>query len=87
MSTHPDHPAPVPEPVSASGDAAVRCLPDGDGPPLRSKVAAALAALACAACCARRMRRERLRMLSTRTAASRVTRRRTGRCHAVYYRP
>ncbi len=60
MSTHPDHPAPVPEPVSASGDAAVRCLPK---------------------------RRGQLRMLSTRTAASRLTRRRTGPCHAVYYRP
>ncbi|GLX11639.1 hypothetical protein [Microbispora sp. NBRC 16548] len=52
MSTHPDHPTPVPVPLTTSGDAAVSRLPDGDGPPLRSKVAAALAALACAACCA-----------------------------------
>ncbi len=52
MSTHPDHPTPVPMPLTTPGDAAVSRLPDGDGPPLRSKVAAALAALACAACCA-----------------------------------
>ncbi|GAB3136612.1 hypothetical protein [Microbispora hainanensis] len=40
MSTHPERRSPV------------RRLPGGDGPPLRSKVAATLAVLTCAACCA-----------------------------------
>ncbi|WP_148269220.1 hypothetical protein [Streptosporangium roseum] len=39
-------------PLAASGSAAGECTTAGGGPPLRSKVTAALAVLACAACCA-----------------------------------
>jgi hypothetical protein len=58
VSTHHDHrtpTGPVPVTLSASdrrlgepGESGI----DGGGPPLRSKVTAALAVLACAACCA-----------------------------------
>ncbi|MFI7131803.1 hypothetical protein ACIBQ1_39435 [Nonomuraea sp. NPDC050153] len=59
MSTHDDHrastgpvTAPVTVPLTARGSEPGERAPEGGGPPLRSKVTAALAVLACAACCA-----------------------------------
>jgi len=46
---HEPRPAPVTVSLSASGGAHT---PEDGGPPLRSKVTAALAVVACAACCA-----------------------------------
>ncbi|WP_185949793.1 hypothetical protein [Microbispora sp. KK1-11] len=48
MSTRPGHPAPVP--LTTTGTEAVSRPPGGDGPPLRSKIAAALAVPACRGC-------------------------------------
>jgi mercuric ion transport protein len=52
VSTHRDHRPPADLPITATGRAPIERAPDDGGPPLRSKVTAALAVLACAACCA-----------------------------------
>ncbi|WP_326642504.1 hypothetical protein OIE67_20045 [Nonomuraea fuscirosea] len=55
MSTDHDHRAstgPVTVPLSTRGGGPGERITDGGGPPLRSKVTAAIAFLACAACCA-----------------------------------
>lgn len=52
MSADHDHRAPTALPLTTSASVPSHDIPARGGPPLRSKVSAALAVLACAACCA-----------------------------------